>query len=50
MNYVAHITPADGVPRRFALIAFDLADARREALLLARSLFGGRFSYAVRTA
>ena len=51
MNYTAHITPANGVTRRFALIATDRADALREALLLAGALFGRRgFTYGVRGA
>lgn len=49
-TYTAHVTPSDGIPRRIALISFDLADARREALLLARALFGRGFTYCVRAA
>ena len=48
-TYVAHLTPADGVPRRFALLSTDAADAREEARLLGLALFPGRpFSYSVR--
>ena len=32
---IAYITPRDGITRRFALIAFDRADALIEAGLLA---------------
>jgi hypothetical protein len=48
MNYIAHITH-NGISRRYALIAMDRDDARREALLLARSMFR-QFTYAVRQA
>ena len=46
--YVAHITPNDGIPRRYALIAFDREDACEEARLLAVALFGVGFVYSVR--
>jgi len=45
--YVAHITH-NGISRRYALVSFELEDAREEARLLGQSLFGGRFFYSVR--
>ena len=45
--YIANITPRDGIARRVALIAFDLADARRETMLLARAMFGTGFRFSV---
>ena len=44
--FIAFITPVDGIPRRFALLAFEMSDARREALLLGKSMFRS-FSYSV---
>ena len=38
-TFVAYITPNDGIPRRFALISFDVEDAQREAQLLGKSMF-----------
>ena len=50
-TYIAHLTPADGVPRRFALLSTDADDAREEARLLGLALFPGRaFTYSVRAA
>ena len=49
-RYTAHITPRDGIPRRYALIAFSVEDARREAIELARALFGRGFTYLVKAA
>ena len=49
-TYTAHITPRDGVARAIALIALDLNDARREAMLLGRALFRSGFTYCVRPA
>ena len=45
-TFIAYITGNDGIPRRFAMLAFDMGDARREALLLAQSMFRS-FSYSV---
>ena len=45
-TFVAYITGNDGITRRFALLSFDLSDARREALLLGKSMFRS-FSYSV---
>jgi hypothetical protein len=47
-SYTAHITPRDGAPRRYALIALDREDALVEAQLLAAALFGSGFTYCVR--
>ena len=44
---IAYITPRDGVTRRFALIAFDRADALIEAGLLAAAKFKSGFTYLV---
>jgi hypothetical protein len=49
-TYTAHVTPRDGIPRRIALVSFDLDDARREARLLAAALFGRGFTFSVRVA
>lgn len=49
-TYTAHITPRDGIARRFALIAFDRADAQAEAQQLGLALFGAGFTYCVRAA
>lgn len=46
---IAYITPKDGVPRRFALIAFDRADALIEAGLLAAAKFKSGFTFLVRS-
>ena len=48
-TYTAHYQLPDGSVRRFALTAWDRDDARREALLLGRSMFP-RFTYCVRPA
>ena len=48
--YTAHITPSDGIPRRVALIAFDMGDAQRQTRLLALQRFGRGFTYSVRPA
>jgi len=44
---IAYITPRDGVPRCFALISFDRADALIEAGLLAAAKFKSGFTYLV---
>lgn len=49
-TYIAHITPRDGIARRFALVAFDRADALAEARQLAAELFLSGFAYCVRAA
>ena len=46
-TYIAHITGPDGICRRFALIAWAIDDARREARLLGLSMFR-RFTFSVR--
>ena len=48
MTYTAHITPLDGIPRRYALIAMDREDALSEARLLGLAKFKAGFSYCVR--
>jgi hypothetical protein len=46
-SYITHIL-CGGTVRRIALVSMDVPDARREALLLGRSLFRGRaFSFTV---
>ena len=48
-TYIAHLTPTDGVPRRFALLSTDADDAREEARLLGLALFPGRrFTYSIK--
>jgi hypothetical protein len=50
-TYIAYLTPADGVPRRLALLSTDIDDAREEARLLGQAIFGGlAFTYSVRPA
>lgn len=49
-QFIAYITGPDDIPRRWALISFDLADARREAQLLAAALFPRGCRYFVRPA
>jgi hypothetical protein len=48
-TYTAHYQLPDGSIRRFALAAMERDAARREALLLGRSMFR-RFTYCVRAA
>ena len=50
MHFTAWITPRDGIAKRYALIAFDRADARAEARLLGLALFGSGFTFSVRPA
>lgn len=50
MHYTVHVTPRDGVTRRYALISFDRDDAMAEARLLAAALFGRGFTFIVRPA
>jgi hypothetical protein len=47
--FIAHITPSDGITRRYALISFERDDAFIEARLLAASMFSV-FTYSVRQA
>lgn len=49
-HYTAHVTPSDGICRRYALIALDRDDALTEAGLLAAALFGAGYTYCVRPA
>lgn len=48
-HYIAHITDRRGIARRYALLAWTLDEARREAQLLARALFG-KATFCVREA
>lgn len=50
MTYTAHITPRDGITRRYALVSCDRGDALAEARNLALALFGAAFTYCVRGA
>jgi hypothetical protein len=50
-TYIAYLTGADDVPKRYALLSMDLQDAREEARLLGLAIFGNApFTYSVRQA
>jgi hypothetical protein len=48
MTYTAYITPRNGIPRRYALISFDRAEAMRKAQLLGAALYGAGFTFSLR--